>query len=117
MPNEKSPARADFPSLAESIEQLLEAEQAVESRLDEAKKAASRKVADAYGEAQAIDRKMSEKVARLARDCAAENDKRVAEILARAEEVSRKPVTTQGTEDAVRAAAVELAARLTGGEG
>lgn len=117
MPNENSQGGGETSSRATSIEQLLEAEQAVESLLAEAKKDASRLVADAHAQAQAIDKRTSEKIARLGRDCAAENEKRVAAVLAEADQVSKKPVTTQGREDAVRAAAAKLAARLTGGEG
>ncbi|MCG6858612.1 MAG: hypothetical protein LJE67_11165 [Salaquimonas sp.] len=117
MANETSQGQDGTSSRTTSIEQLLEAEKAIENLLAEAKKDASRKIADAYGEAQAIDKETSERIAGLARKCAEEKEQRVGEILARAKEVGDQPVDTQGMQDAIREAAATLAARLTGGDG
>lgn len=99
-----------------SIEQLLDAERAVEARLAEARKTAAGLVADAYDAAQAIERRTDARIARLARDCAQENDRRVAAILAEAEGIASRPVETEPLRDAIREAAGMLAARLTRSE-
>ena len=101
-------------SEATSIDRLLQVEQAVEARLADVKRAASRIVSDAYHDAQAIDRKTTERIDRLARQCMEENDRRVDAILAKAAEIGERPLETRDMRPAIRAAAKALARRLTG---
>ena len=112
----KKPVQAEdaFSNQARSIEQLLQAEQAVEDTLVQAKRAAAKLVSDAHGEAQAIDKRTSERIAKLARECAEGNARRIAEIDAKVEAIENLPVDTQDMQAAIAQATGKLAARLTG---
>ena len=112
--NSHDPDNAGFGSA--SIEELLEAEKAVEVRLAEARESAAGLVADAYGAAQSIEHRTDTRIAKLARECAQENDRRVAKIVAEAEEIANRPIDAKPLRPAIRAAADALAARLTGSE-
>jgi vacuolar-type H+-ATPase subunit H len=97
-----------------SIEELLEAEKVVETKLAEARETAAKLVADAYVAAQSIERGTDTRIVTLAQECARENDQRVEGILAEAEEIGKKPIDAKSLRGAIRDAADTLAARLTG---
>jgi vacuolar-type H+-ATPase subunit H len=96
-----------------SIEQILDAERAVEAMLADAREEAARLVADAYDTAQSVERQTDTRIAKLARECARENERRVEGILAEAEEIEKKVVDAKSLRGAIRDIAEAFAARLT----